>query len=41
MVANFGDFGKVVVFRILGGFLGFFFTENNFNVLVELFLGCF
>ena len=37
-MANFADFLKVIIFRILGvfgnGFLFFFFTEKNSTVVV-------
>ena len=41
MVANFGDFKKVAIFRILGVFWSRFFAQNNSNVVVESFLACF
>ena len=41
MVANFGHFGNVVIFRILGVFSSRFFAQNDSNVLLELFFVCF
>ena len=40
-MTNFGDFQKVVIFRILGVFRSGFFAQNNCNVLLESFFTCF
>ena len=41
IVPSFGDFGKVVIFRILGVFWSRFFTQKKSNVVLELFFACF
>ena len=42
MVASFGDFGKVIIFAVLVVFWTcFIFSQNNFNVILDLLLAYF
>ena len=41
IVANFGDNGKIAIFRILDVFESRFFAYNTLKMLLEDFLACF